>query len=70
MNTIKFSSLCLAACAAITAAAEGVAPNVKDVTLVQAPNRTVTVTYELENAPAVITFSVETNGPSGWARID
>jgi len=70
MKQIKFRSFCLAACAAITAAAEGVAPNVKDVALVQAPDRTVTVTYELENAPAVITFSIETNGPSGWARID
>lgn len=42
-------------------------PSVSDVRLVQgADSADITVSYTLTNGPAVITLSIETNGPSGW----
>ena len=36
----------------------------------QRADRTVVVSYSLTHAPAVVTFSVETNGPNGWVALD
>ena len=54
-------------CAAISVAAE--VPVVTVTGFTQADDRTVTVKYKLENAPAVVTMDVETNGPNGWVSI-
>ena len=48
----------------------GGVPDVTNVTLAQdAITRTVTITYMLTNAPAVVTLDILTNGPAGWASI-
>ena len=36
----------------------------------QLADRTVVVTYSLANAPAVVTFTAETNGPNGWVALE
>ena len=54
-------------CAAVSFAAE--VPVVTVTSFSQADDRTVTVKYTLENAPAVVTMDVETNGPNGWVSI-
>ena len=38
--------------------------------LAQWADRTVVVTYSLANAPAVVTFTAETNGPNGWVALE
>jgi formylglycine-generating enzyme required for sulfatase activity len=54
-------------CAAVSFATE--VPVVTVTSFTQADDRTVTVKYTLENAPAVVTMDVETNGPNGWVSI-
>lgn len=46
-------------------------PVVSDVEMKQPlPNRTVTITYKLQDAPAVVTLDIETNATDGtWASI-
>lgn len=51
-------------------------PEVDNVTMVQAPNRLVTITYTLSDAPAIVTLDIETNANTsaaaddpGWASI-
>ena len=46
-------------------------PVVSDVEMKQTlPNRTVTITYKLQDAPAVVTLDIETNATDGtWASI-
>lgn len=45
-------------------------PVVSDVDMTQADNsRSVTISYRLTGAPAVVTLDVETNGPNGWVSI-
>ena len=45
-------------------------PMVSDVEMKQTlPNRTVTITYKLQDAPAVVTLDIETNATDGtWRR--
>ena len=46
-------------------------PSVSDVRLVQgADSADITISYTLKNGPAVITLSIETNGPSGWQPLN
>ena len=45
-------------------------PEASNVTMVQAANRLVTITYQLANAPAVITLDVETNANTSAAADD
>ena len=47
-----------------------VAPKATVTGLAQESDRTVTVNYSLAGAPAVVTFSAETNGPGGWVALD
>lgn len=45
-------------------------PSVTDVTMTQAQDRTVTITYKLANAPAVVTLDIQTNTTDGaWVSI-
>ena len=45
-------------------------PEMSGVTMVQAPDRRVTITYALADAPAVITLDIQTNVTgSAWASI-
>ena len=68
MNTKK---LTLAAVAAATGATLFAAvPEVADVTMAQASDRLVTITYTLSAAPAVVTVDIQTNAAGGaWASI-
>ena len=45
-------------------------PQASVTSVVQESDRTVTVSYTLSNPPAIVTFSAETNGPSGWVPMD
>ena len=67
MNMTKKLSGFAAFAGAMLAVAD--VPTVSNVSMSQAEDRTVTVTYTLANAPAVITMDVETNGPNGWVSI-
>ena len=58
------------ACALGAVAAFAAAPQATVTGFTQAADRTVTISYSLANGPAVVTLSVETNGPSGWSAID
>lgn len=46
------------------------APKATVTSVSQSADRTVTVRYSLANPPAVVTFSVETNGANGWVELD
>ena len=54
---------------AFTVAASA-APSVSNVTLTQSADRECTVTYDLAEAPAVVTLSIETNSGGAWAAVD
>ena len=71
--------VCSFALAAVMAAAEGeagsaassvAAPKATVASLTQDDDRTVMISYSLANAPAVVTFAAETNGPNGWVALD
>ena len=53
-----FASITLAAACAL---ADAVVPSVSEINLSQDRSRTVTITYRLNNGPAVVTFDIETN---------
>ena len=55
--------------AVFTAAASAV-PMVSNVTLSQSADGECTVTYDLAEAPAVVTLSVETNSGGAWVPMD
>lgn len=59
-----------AAFAAVSAFADAVAPEITVDTISPSSSHLVTISYALANAPAVVTFSMETNGPAGWAVVD
>lgn len=55
---------------AIATVSQAAVPSVSSVTMSQDDNRTVTITYKLANAPAVVTVDIETNaGNNVWASI-
>ncbi len=57
-------------CTPVVAFASAIVPAVSDVSMSQSADRTVTVTYTLTNAPAVVTLDIQTNGTGGvWASI-
>ena len=65
---LKSMVICALAPALLQAAA--VVPSVTDVTMTQASDRTVTITYKLANAPAVVTLDIQTNTTDGvWVSI-
>jgi len=73
---MNLKQMILAVLAAATGATMAAMPEVSNVTMTQAPNRYVTITYQLANAPAVVTLNIETNAnPSaaaddpGWTSI-
>ena len=73
---MNIKQMTLAVLTAATGAAMAVMPEVSNVTMTQVPNRLVTITYQLVNAPAVVTLDIETNAnPSaaaddaGWTSI-
>lgn len=68
----QFAKTLLSVCVAAPALAFGAAlvPSVSDVTMSQAQDRTVTITYKLANAPAVVTLDIQTNTTDGaWVSI-
>ncbi|MBQ6247608.1 MAG: formylglycine-generating enzyme family protein [Kiritimatiellae bacterium] len=72
----KTNSIALCATIATAVAAHSAVPVVTPVSMTQADNRVVTITYTLSDAPAVITLDVQTNAnPSaaandpGWTSI-
>ena len=72
----KLNGLLVALCAAgaVSAVAEEadapVVPEVSEVTMKQTGSRTVTITYKLANAPAVVTLDIQTNAANGaWVSI-
>ena len=70
MNT-SFTRNSSFAIAAFAAAAVGAAiPEVSNVTMSQAANRQVTITYQLANSPAVVTLDVQTNANTSAAAND
>ena len=70
MNT-SFTRNSSFALAAFAAAAVGAAiPEVSNVTMSQAANRQVTITYQLANAPAVVTLDIQTNANTSAAAND
>ena len=52
----------------LAATARAVVPEVGDVSMTQAENRDVTISYTL-SAPGVVTLDIVTNSPSGWISI-
>ena len=69
MNKSHIISACAAAVAVAVSSAE-LAPVVTLGDVSQHGDRVVNVPYTLANAPAVVTFAVETNnGASGWSRL-
>jgi len=56
--------------AAASAALPAATPEASNVTMAQAGNRLVTITYQLANAPAVVTLDVETNANTSAAADD
>ena len=68
----QFAKTLLSVCVAAPTLVFGAAlvPSVSDVTMSQAQDRTVTITYKLANAPAVVTLDVQTNTTDGaWVSI-
>ncbi len=74
-STLQLFNLSTLACAAFAAlAANAVTPEVTSVTMAQdAQTREVTITYTMDNAPAVVTLDIQTNaivnGETVWASI-
>ncbi len=68
---MNMKKLAMTALAATTGAALSAAvPEASNVTMAQAGNRLVTITYQLANAPAVVTLDVETNANTSAAADD
>lgn len=71
MNMKK--SIVAAVVAAMAVQVFSAVPEVTSVTMSQAADRSVTIAYELDNAPAVVTLEVQTNctvdGEVKWASI-
>ena len=73
---MNIKQLTLAAIAATAGAAIAAMPEVSNVTMTQAANRLVTITYQLTDAPAVVTLDIQTNAnvsaaanDPGWTSI-
>ena len=67
---MNIKQLTLAAIAATTGAAMAAIPEVSNVTMTQAANRLVTITYQLADAPAVVTLDIQTNANTSAAAND
>ena len=67
---MNIKQMTLAALAAATCATMAAMPEVSNVTMAQAANRIVTITYQLANAPAVVTLDIETNANTSAAADD
>ena len=67
---MNIKQLTLAAIAATTGAAMAAIPEVSNVTMTQAANRLVTITYQLTDAPAVVTLDIQTNANTSAAAND
>ena len=68
MNIKKLTATTFAV--AISATLTATVPEISGVTMTQANDRLVTITYKLEDAPAVVTVDVQTNNTEGgWASI-
>ena len=67
---MNIKQLTLAALAVTTGAAMAAMPEVSNVTMTQAANRLVTITYQLTDAPAVVTLDIQTNANTSAAAND
>ncbi len=73
---MNIKQLTLAVLTAVTGAAMAAMPEVSNVTMTQAANRLVTITYQITDAPAVVTLDIQTNAnvsaaanDPGWTTI-
>ena len=73
---MNIKQLTLAVLTAVTGAAMAAMPEVSNVTMTQAANRLVSITYQLTDAPAVVTLDIQTNANTsatandpGWTSI-
>ena len=64
---MNIKQLTLAAIAVTTGAAMAAMPEVSNVTMTQAANRLVTITYQLADAPVVVTLDIQTNANTSAA---
>lgn len=72
MREIIVKSMFAASVAGISSLVYGAAevPSVSNVQMLQAQDRTVTITYRLANAPAIVTLDIQTNATDGsWVSI-
>ena len=67
---MNIKSIPLAALTAATIPAFAAIPEVSNVTMEQAQNRRVTITYQLADAPAVVTLDIQTNANTSAAADD
>ena len=67
---MNIKSIPLAALTAATIPAFAAIPEVSNVTMTQAANRLVTITYQLTDAPAVVTLDIQTNANTSAAAND
>ncbi len=73
---MNIKKMTLAALAAVSGVAMAAVPEVSNVTMEQAQDRLVTITYQLSDAPAVVTLDIQTNAnvnaaanDPGWTSI-
>ena len=67
---MNIKQLTLAVLTAVTGAAMAAMPEVSNVTMTQAANRLVTITYQITDAPAVVTLDIQTNANVSAAAND
>ena len=70
MHIGKLTMAALVAALVAAATSSAAIPEVSNVTMSQAGNRLVTITYQLANAPAVVTLDVQTNANTSAAADD
>ena len=70
IKSIPLAALAATIVATAPSPSSAAVPDVTDVTMTQAANRLVTITYTLTDAPAVVTLDIETNATGDvWASI-
>lgn len=70
-NTItQVAAVAATVVATVSSSSQAIIPEVSDVTMTQAANRRVTVTYRLSDAPAVVTLDIQTNANTSAATDD
>ena len=66
----RVAAVAAAVVAMAPSSSQAIIPEVSDVTMTQAANRRVTVTYRLSNVPAIVTLDIQTNANTSAAADD